>query len=587
MRVPSSSNGCWLSAGAHTCLATSREWLDVDRERVYQVPTLGADGIDDAAVTLFADRAAAAAPDFVIDDTNLAQVSEVCRRLDGVPLAIELAAARAAVLSPAQLVDGLGDRFRLLAGGRRRQRHRTLEATIDWSYDLLEPDEQQVFRALGVFAGAFEIDAVASVCDLSRQDATDVVEALYTRSMVSTSFTEIGRFRLLETLRAYVVDRLAEAGEADDVRERHVAYFTGRSRVDNMIDAWRLDRCIRLLPEYADLVQSADWLESDRRWEHLAEHLVGTAFVSGDDAGSMIRRSARCRSHLARQDLIDALLQAEVFCTMALADWNAYAATAAELRRSPNRRAAAFGYLFLALISARHAPDRARSMIDRFVGLADTGVDESGSDVRDHATLWRAMVEAMSGNLDTAAELAVQVRDRPVGQSSLALNGTMIAGIAAWAQGQPEELTAVAREIEARHEPARRMDPYFGYVVRWAGALATISADDLSAARAAVRDTAECASGRVALVAGDALVLLAELARVEGDTDLARDLIMQTGPGRSPASIAALRFIARRLDVDEEVEAAYRANLLDDDWMIERPNAALRREIDRRGSAAR
>ena len=162
-----------LTAGGRSqVLATSREWLDIDGERVFHVPSLDTDGIDSPAVRLFADRAAAVAPDFVIDDSNVAQVSELCHRLDGLPLAIELAASRSAVMSPAQLVEGLSDRFRLLSGGRRRQRHRTLEATIDWSYDLLEPDEQEVFRALGVFAGSFDIEAVASVCDSTLQDAT-------------------------------------------------------------------------------------------------------------------------------------------------------------------------------------------------------------------------------------------------------------------------------------------------------------------------------------------------------------------------------------------------------------------------------
>ena len=345
------------AGGKSSVLATSREWLDIDGERVFQVPTLEVDGIDSAAVRLFADRAAAVAPDFVVDGTNLAHVIEVCRRLDGVPLAIELAASRVTVLSPAQLVEGLGDRFRLLSGGRRRQRHRTLEATIDWSHELLEPDEQQVFRALGVFAGVFDIDAVASVCDLSKQDAVDVVEALYAQSLVSRSFTEVDRFRLLETLKAYALDRLVESGVADAVRERHCAYFSDRASVDTMIDAWRLDRCIELLPEYADLVQSADWLESTEQWDALAEHLIGTAFVSGEDARSMIRRIARCRSHLVRQDLTDSLIQAEVFCAMALADWQAYTNAAAALRRSPDRSAAAFGYLFPALVAARHAPD--------------------------------------------------------------------------------------------------------------------------------------------------------------------------------------------------------------------------------------
>ena len=365
------------------------------------------------------------------------------------------------------------------------------------------------------------------------------------------------------------------------MRERHSAFYTKRCRVDTMIDAWRLERCIQLLPDHAEFVQTADWLESNLRWDDLAEHLIGAAFVNGDDAASMIARSVRCRSHVTRQDLIDSLLQAEVFCTMALADWNAYVAAAAALRRSPDRSAAAYGYLFLALVSARHTPDDAGSLIDRFVELAG---DDAGGDVRDHAALWRAMVLAMSGDIDAAATLATSVRDRPVGQSNLALNGRMIVGVAAWTRGTPGELAEVAREIEALHQPTGRMDPYFEYVVGFARALAAISPDDLDFARAEVRHVAlDAASGRVALVDGDALGLLAELARVEGETDVARDLIMHTGPGRSPGTVAALRCIARSLGVEDELEAVYRDNLLDHDWMIARPKAALHRELDRRG----
>jgi predicted ATPase len=252
-----------LAAGGRSrVLATSREWLDIDGERVFRVSPLPAGGIESAAVKLFTDRAVAVAADFEVDDRNVAAASELCRRLDGVPLAIELAASRVAVLTPDQLVERLDDRFRLLSGGRRRTRHRTLEETIDWSYDLLEPDEQRVFRALGVFAGSFDIDAVASVCDLPVQDATDVVESLFARSLVAPSPEASHRFRLLETLKAYAEGRLAETDETDAVRERHCAHFRRRSRADTLMEAWRLDRCIQLLPDLANLVSCADWLEA-------------------------------------------------------------------------------------------------------------------------------------------------------------------------------------------------------------------------------------------------------------------------------------------------------------------------------------
>jgi predicted ATPase len=121
------------------------------------------DGANSPAVQLFAERAAAIEPGFLITSDNVATVAELCEHLDGMPLAIELAAARITVLTPAELMQGLSDRFNVLSGGRRRQRQRTLEAAVAWSYDLLEPEQQRVFRALGVFVGGFDLDAVAGV----------------------------------------------------------------------------------------------------------------------------------------------------------------------------------------------------------------------------------------------------------------------------------------------------------------------------------------------------------------------------------------------------------------------------------------
>jgi hypothetical protein len=298
----------------------------------------------------------------------------------------------------------------------------------------------------------------------------------------------------------------------------------------------------------------------------------------------MIGRLTRCRNHLTRQDLIDRLCHAEMFCTMALADWTAYIGATAALRASPDRNSAGYGYLYLALVTGRHAPDEARSLIDRFVHLS--GDDPTG-DAHDEAIVWQSMVESMSGELATAADLAMKVRDRPAGRTSLGLNCSMIVGIAAWAEGRPEELAAVAQRLEDAHKPTGRTDPYFQSVTGFARALVSLSTDELDVARAAVRRGAlDALSGRVALVDGDALGLLAELARREGDSDLARELIMNTGPGRSPAAIGALRFIAQQLGVDDELQEAYRENLLDMEWMTERPRAALRRELERRGWAA-
>ena len=189
--------------------------------------SLPTDTPDSPAVRLFVDRATAVHPEFVLTDTDTATVSAICSRLDGMPLAIELAAARITVMSPDELLAGLDNRFQLLSGGRRRSRQRTLEATLDWSYDLLEPDEQHVFRALGVFVDGFDLDAVAAVTALDRRTATGHIETLQAKSLVvRADKRKATRFRLLETVKAYAEDRLVDTGDAETARALHLAPFT-------------------------------------------------------------------------------------------------------------------------------------------------------------------------------------------------------------------------------------------------------------------------------------------------------------------------------------------------------------------------
>ena len=183
--------------------------LDIDGEQVYSVPPLASDGADSAGVMLFRDRARAIDPGFAINESNVGTVSTLCARLDGIPLAIELAAIQVSVMSPAELLAGLDDRFQLLSGGRRRRSQRTLEATLDWSYNLLDPPTQRVFRTLGVFVDGFDLDAAASVTGLSRSAAVTEVHSLVAKSLVVRVERDgVSRFGMLETVKAYAEDRL-------------------------------------------------------------------------------------------------------------------------------------------------------------------------------------------------------------------------------------------------------------------------------------------------------------------------------------------------------------------------------------------
>ena len=221
-------------------LATSQTRLDVPGEASWPVPPLTVPEPDTAdpqaaagaeSVRLFCDRAALARPGFALTSQNVAAVGEICRQLDGIPLAIELAAARVSALSVAQLAARLGNRFRLLTGGSRAAlpRHRTLEAAIEWSHDLLSETEQVCFRRMAVFAGGCTIDAVEAVCPddaLPLDVVFETVTALIDRSLLTTEERSGSmRYSMLESIHQYALGRLAAAGEAAALHRRHMSWL--------------------------------------------------------------------------------------------------------------------------------------------------------------------------------------------------------------------------------------------------------------------------------------------------------------------------------------------------------------------------
>jgi predicted ATPase/class 3 adenylate cyclase len=222
-------------------MATSREPLGIEGERVYRVPSMSLPGDDvesfadvgaSDAVALFLGRAREV--DYVVHDDDAALISSICKRLDGIPLALELAAARLSSMSLSQLHERLDQRFRLLTGGSRNvmARQQTLQALVDWSYGLLSPAEQSVLRRLSVFVGGFTLEAAESVCSSEAVDEFDVANVLHSLVAKSLVVADQGhgtvRFRLLETIRQYSAQKLLDA-EGDEialgVRERHADYF--------------------------------------------------------------------------------------------------------------------------------------------------------------------------------------------------------------------------------------------------------------------------------------------------------------------------------------------------------------------------
>lgn len=225
-------------------MATSREPLGLGGEAVYAVPSLrlpdavdprhpvDASGLHEIAngeaVRLFVERAQAVLPAFTLDVESVGPVVEICRRLDGIPLALELAAARTTVLSVGEIEARLGDRFRLLTGGRRTAipRQQTLQAAIDWSWELLTEPDRALLQQLSVFAGGWALEAAAAVAgDEEVIDTLDRLARLADRSLVVVDHARSTRYRMLETIRQYAAAQLVASGDVETVRGRHLAYF--------------------------------------------------------------------------------------------------------------------------------------------------------------------------------------------------------------------------------------------------------------------------------------------------------------------------------------------------------------------------
>ena len=222
-------------------LASSREPLAVAGEHIYPVPPLGVPAepgtptaaaiADREAVVLFVDRARAARPAFALTDANAPTIAAICRRLDGLPLALELAAARINLLSPEQILARLDHRLTLLASTRRDlpDRQRTLRGAIDWSHDLLNDPERRLFRRLAVFSGGADLEAVEAVVDPDGSlggDVLDLAAALVDRSLIrSREVGDRNRLEMLETIREYAAEQLRDAGEADAIGAAHAAYI--------------------------------------------------------------------------------------------------------------------------------------------------------------------------------------------------------------------------------------------------------------------------------------------------------------------------------------------------------------------------
>ena len=278
-------------------LATSREAVGVDGEVTYRVPSLQLPDLrrlpppaalaEYEAIRLFAERAALSQPGFALTVGNAAAVAQICYRLDGIPLAIEFAAARVKVLSVDQIAARLDDRFRLLTAGARKAlpRHQTLRATMDWSYDLLSKQERRVLRRLSVFAGGWMFEAAEAICSGDGVEASNILDLLtqlVDKSLVVAETRDAeARYRLLETVRQYGSDRLQESGEADLVRTRHRNWYLALAEQAHP-DLHRGQRgelwLERLETEHDNLRAALEWSEMEKDGAEAGLRLAGALY---------------------------------------------------------------------------------------------------------------------------------------------------------------------------------------------------------------------------------------------------------------------------------------------------------------------
>ena len=270
----------------HACpeiriLATSREVLGIAGETSYLVPSLELPDMENLAtseslsqyeaVRLFIERASAATQKFRVTNENASSIAQICHRLDGMPLAIELAAGKIRALSAGQIAQRLDDRFRLLTGGSRTAlpRHQTLQAAIEWSYDLLPPAEQTLFRRLSVFVNGWTLEAAESVCvdestsgAVRSADILNLLEHLVNKSLVSAEeWQSETRYRVLETMRQYAGDKLIEVGESESLRERHLEYYVdlAETAAPHLIRPEQLEWLARLEAEHENMRAALEW----------------------------------------------------------------------------------------------------------------------------------------------------------------------------------------------------------------------------------------------------------------------------------------------------------------------------------------
>ena len=458
-------------------IVTSRAPLRIAAEREVPVPPLA----DDEAAELFIARAQAADPNFALSERNAGAVAEICARLEGLPLAIELAAARTKLLPPVALLSRLGNRLELLTGGRRDapQHQQTLRMTLDWSYDLLEPDAQQLFARLGVFAGGCTLASAETVCG-GDGSVLEGLSALVDESLVRQRETDAGepRFSMLEIVREYALERLSDSGDGDETRRRHLEHFVSfaEEAEPKLADRDQISWFARLEDEHDNLRAALAFaLDNDpssalrlavgvRRFWQIHGYLVEgrqaleSALAATPAVPSELRANALNMSGILAGEQGE-FVAAQVSFKAALADAHAVGSTRVISSALVNLGNLAF---FAGELDA--ARDLYKESIEYFASLDDIrGQALAKENVGLMALTADDVPEAVTW-LTAALELAREVGDdREIGAASRSLAAAMIElGDNARATSLLAESLALARELGEPHGIAVCLDTFAG-----------------------------------------------------------------------------------------------------------------------------
>ena len=431
--------------GPATILATSRERLDLHGEGVVAVPPLSTvaavDGASSPAAALFIERAIAANPDVDLDHPQ--QLADLVSALDGLPLAIELAAARTVVLSIPELMAGLEDRLALLSP--RRRRSRTMQATFDWSYDLLDDVERRVFRTLGLFVGTFDLDAVASIAGLPVGEALDVVEALVLKSMVhrAAGRTVTARFRLLDTLKAYARQRLESERELDDARDRFVGYFSDAVGRHPHFYFYSMNYVTERGDDWPNIIAAAEWAAARKRWVE-AGWLLKAAVALGvtlSSSAELLPAVEECARHLDDgSQLAQEVLHLKTNCYMDAGDYSAAREHSIVMAQADDRFTSNMATVFLGSILMYQDPAEALRLVDDNLAARP---DDPLDDFEINATTLRVSALAQLARFDECeAEVAryLGIEDTHGIRQNSGIGVVVTRGVLAWLRNDPAEI---------------------------------------------------------------------------------------------------------------------------------------------------